>query len=46
MKRDPLTRLRNANPVAVVPAVDGAELFERIVAQPQDSRLGGRPRPG
>ena len=45
MKRDPLDRLRKANPVPLVPAVDRADLFERIVAQPRDTRPEHRPRP-
>jgi hypothetical protein len=45
MKHDPLIRLREANPVPGVPAVDGADLFERIVALAQESRPARRPRP-
>ena len=45
MNHDPLIRLRKANPVPGVPAVDGADLFERIVALPQDSRQARRTRP-
>jgi hypothetical protein len=42
MNRDPLIRLREANPVSDVPAVDGSALFARIVAMPREDR---RPRP-
>src|SRR2546429_528882 len=45
MKRDPLIRLRNANPVPVVPALDGTELFELIVAEVPESRVARRTRP-
>jgi hypothetical protein len=45
MKRDPLIRLRNANPVPLVPAVDGGDLFARITTSAPDSRLALRARP-
>jgi hypothetical protein len=45
MKRDPLTRLRRANPVPLVPALDGSALFDRIVALPQDAPPARRSRP-
>ena len=45
MKHDPLIRLRKANPVPLVPAVDGAELFERIVALPREAEPERRSRP-
>ena len=45
MKRDPLIRLRNANPVPIVRAVEGGDLFARITASPPDSRLRGAGRP-
>jgi len=45
MKHDPLIRLRRANPVPGVPAVDGTDLFERIVALPRDTRRERRSRP-
>jgi len=45
MKRDPLIRLRKANPLPLVPAVDGADLLARITAAPPDPRLRSRPRP-
>jgi hypothetical protein len=45
MKRDPLDRLRRANPVPVVPAIKGADLFERIVALPPEPRSARRVRP-
>jgi len=45
MKRDPLNRLREANPAPVVPAVDGADLFHRIVALPHDAQPKRRMRP-
>lgn len=44
MKRDPLIRLRNANPVPVVPAVDGSALFDRIVASPREAPVSRRSR--
>jgi hypothetical protein len=45
MKPDPMIRLHRANPVPVVPAVDGRELFERIVAVPREERRGRRSQP-
>jgi hypothetical protein len=46
MNRDPLIRLRRANPVPEVPATDGAALFARIVAMPGDDRRSRRPTHG
>lgn len=45
MKRDPLIRLRQANPVPLVPAVDGSALFDRIVALPREASPVRRSRP-
>ena len=45
MKRDPIIRLRKANPLPLVPAVDGGDLFAQITAVPPDPRLRARPRP-
>jgi hypothetical protein len=45
MKRDPLIRLRNANPLPLVPAVDSGDLFARITASEPDARLARRARP-
>jgi hypothetical protein len=45
MKRDPLNRLREANPVPIAPAVDGADLFDRIVALPREAQPERRVRP-
>jgi hypothetical protein len=45
MKRDPLIRLRNANPVPLVPTLDSGDLFARITASAPDSRLVEPARP-
>ena len=44
MKRDPIARLRKANPLPLLPTVDGGDLFARITASPPDARLRPRSR--
>jgi hypothetical protein len=44
MKRDPIIRLRKANPLPLVPTVNGADLLARITASPPDPRLLSRRR--
>jgi len=45
MKHDPLTSLRRANPVPVIPVIDGGGLFDRIVALPREVPAARRSRP-
>ena len=45
MKRDPLIRLRRANPVPLVPTVDGGDLFVRITASAPGPSVAVQLRP-